>query len=146
MKTRMFVSILILVLAVLIVAGSCAKEKPDYISKEYEIYGTWVNPEYDNSMNHKPKVVINPNGIMDTYNASTAPKPGPLQRKFFITNKWTESKGTIWYTFIVYVTTEELYSLAKISNSGKTLEWFMSTDYPKEMDPESTQYRFYNRQ
>ncbi len=145
MKTRTLILVFLL-MAVLIIAGSCAKEKPDYISKEYELYGTWVNPDYDNNCCIYPKVVFNPNGIMDTYTTSTAPKPGPLKIKFFITNKWTESKGTIWYTFIYYFAEEEVYSLAKISNSGKTLEWFMSTDYPKEMDPESTQYFFYTRQ
>ena len=146
MKIRTLISVLILIMAVLIIAGSCAEEKPNYISKEYELYGTWVNPDYDNKEGFYPKVVFNPNSKMDFYSVSTASKPTPLQGKFFITNKWTESKGTIWYTFIFNAPAEEFYSLVKISNSGKTLEWIMSTDYPKEMDPESTQYQFYNRQ
>ncbi len=145
MKSRSLI-LVVLIMAVLIITGSCAEKKPDYISKEYELYGTWVNPDYDNKEDRYPKVVFNPNSKMDFYSGSTASKPAPLQGKFFITNKWTESKGTIWYTFILYYVAEEVYTLAKISNSGKTLEWFMSTDYPKEMDPESTQYRFYNRQ
>ena len=93
-----------------------------------------------------PKMVFNPNGITDNYCSITATKPTPLHGQFFITNKWTESKGTIWYTFIFYFADEEVYTLAKISNSGKTLEMTMSTDYPKEMDPENTRYSFYTRQ
>jgi len=146
MKSRTFVSISILVVAVLIVVGSCANEKPDYISKDYEIYGTWVNPDYGDGPMWHPKAVFNPNGITDYYPSITATKPTPSQGQFFITNKWSDSKGNILYTFIYHFCDEKVYILAKISNSGKTLEMAMSTDYPEEMGLESSQYFIYNRQ
>ncbi len=47
MKTKTLVSILILVLAVLIIAGSCATGKKAYVAKEdEELFGTWINPDY----------------------------------------------------------------------------------------------------
>jgi len=145
MKTRTLI-LVFLIMAVLIIAGSCAEEKPDYLSKEYELYGTWVNTEYSDNPSWHPKMVFNPNGITDHYTSITATKPTPSYGQFFITNKWSDSKGNIWYTFIYHLDIEKVYILAKISNSGKTMELIMSTDYPKEMDPESTQYQFYNRQ
>ena len=52
MKTRTLISVLILIMAVLVIAASCATDKMAYISKEYEIYGTWVNPDYKKEMQH----------------------------------------------------------------------------------------------
>ncbi len=146
MKTRTFISVLILFMAVLIIVGSCATDKMAYISKDYEIYGTWANPEY-NGVTHDPKMVINPNGIIDFYNPITATKPSPFQGEFYITNKWTDTKGTIWYTYILYHYSQKRYALVKISNSGKTLEMAYYSDYPKEIDPKtSSNYMLYYRQ
>lgn len=47
MKTRTFISVVILIMAVLIIVGSCATEK--LATKKSEIlYGTWVNKDYNN--------------------------------------------------------------------------------------------------
>ena len=145
MKTRTYVSILILALAVLIIAGGCATDKMAYISKEYEIYGTWINPD------HKPvlqraKLVIYPNGDMEHYHSITGTSFG--HSEFFITNKWIDSTGVIWYTLIVawgsfYHGPD--YWLCKISDSGKTLEVTVSnSDYPKKID-QTTEYHILYR-
>ena len=48
MKTRMYVAIFVFMIAVLIIAGSCATQKQAYIPKtNEELYGTWVNTDYD---------------------------------------------------------------------------------------------------
>ncbi len=64
MKNRTLVSILILVLAVLIIAGSCVSGKKAYVAKEdEEIYSTWINPDYDDSR-ELPKKIFYPDGIV----------------------------------------------------------------------------------
>jgi hypothetical protein len=148
MKARILISIIILVLAVLIIAGSCATDKMTFISKEYEIYGTWVNSDYSNT-GKQIKMVFYHNGIIE-YFFSDIPKSGNTG-EFVITNKWTDSKGNIWYTLISIVESEKLilYMLTKISNSGKTLEvdWTMN-DYPEIINPNdlTSSYRIYYRQ
>ena len=132
MKTITFVVILILVLSLMIVVGSCATDKMAYISKEYEIYGTWVNPDY-NKETLLGKVVFHPNGIMEGYGAATGPAASD-EAEFVITNKWTDSKGNIWYTIIFKWYVQYEYGLLKITNSGKTLEFAYGNEYPKEID------------
>ena len=59
MKTRMLVSIVILVLTVMFIAGSCATEKKAYVATEdEEIYGTWVNPDYNYTAKATPMYVF----------------------------------------------------------------------------------------
>jgi hypothetical protein len=67
----MFVSILILVLAVLIIAESCATDKMAYISEEYAIYGIWINPDY-NSTAWAGKIEFHPNGKFEAYCEDTS--------------------------------------------------------------------------
>ena len=133
MKTRTFVSIMILVLAILIIAGSCAPDKMANISKDFEIHGAWVNPDY-NKTGMPAKVIFWPNGKMDWYNRETDTLV-VFPTVFVITNKWIESEENIWYTLIFKVgagAEDWKYMSAKISDSGKTLEWASSpADYPK---------------
>jgi len=151
MKARTYVSIMILVLAVLIVVGSCATDKMAYISKDYEIYGTWINPDAKPIV-QKAKIVIHPNGKMELYPTITSASFG--HNEFVITNKWIDSKGNIWYTLIfdwgeLYQqdTFDPDYVLCKISDSGKTLELsWTNTDYLKEIDPNYTDYHILYRQ
>ena len=146
MKTRTLVLVFLLT-AVVFVAGSCATDKMAYISKEYEIYGTWVNPDA-NPVLQRGKIVIHPNGKMEWYHIITSTSFTTVE--IVITNKWIDSTGDIWYTFIL--DWGELYSpyydyfLCKISDSGKTLELVVSnSDYPKEIDP-SAEYHILYRQ
>jgi hypothetical protein len=137
MKTRMIVTILILDLTVLVVLGSCATDPMKYISKDYEIYGTWINPEYDLSHSNA-KFIISPNGKIDLFPTAKSSVSNAF-REFYITNKWIDSEGNVWYTYkwknsyYAYYS----YALAKISNSGMTMETALySEDYPKEIDPD----------
>ena len=132
MKTRTLILIVILFTSVVFGIGSCVSDKMAYISKEYEIYGTWVNPDY-NKETLLGKVVFHPNGIMEGYGAATGPAASD-EAEFVITNKWTDSKGNIWYTIIYKFFVQWEYGLLKISNSGKTLEFAYGNEYPKEID------------
>ena len=76
MKTKTFVSILILVLAVMIVAGSCATKKEVVAEKDFyvpkfdeEIHGTWINEEYD-STSYKGKKRLYHWGYYEDYRPS----------------------------------------------------------------------------
>jgi len=146
MKTRTFVSILIFVLAVMIVAGSCATDKMAYMSKEYEIFGTWVNPDVKPVIQYG-KIVFHPNGIVEFHFTATSTTFESYE--FVITNKWIDSTGDIWYTLIIIwaeIRSPD-YVLCKISDSGKTLELSgTNSDYPKEIDPKYTEYNIVYRQ
>jgi hypothetical protein len=75
-QTRTFVSILILVLAVLIVIGSCATRRKA-ISEEdfFEVWsGTWINTEYKGGGRY-PKIVIHPDGTMQNYITASGTVP-----------------------------------------------------------------------
>ncbi len=73
MKDRTLILLLIFIIAVLFVAVSCATDNMIYISKEYEIYGTWVNPDNKNIGQRFGKIVFHPNGRMELYGADTGP-------------------------------------------------------------------------
>ncbi|MHA2172948.1 MAG: hypothetical protein ACXAB7_24055 [Candidatus Kariarchaeaceae archaeon] len=113
MKTRTFVSILLFVLAVLIVAGSCATTK-EAISHEEAIQifsGTWVN--LDNPVDytsyadpsksieeqaanfHFQKFVLTTNGLFGCYHAVDDPFPfGP--GKYTVKDSWVDRKGNTY--------------------------------------------------
>ena len=38
---------LVFLIALLVIFGSCTTTKVEYISKDNEIYGTWVNSDYN---------------------------------------------------------------------------------------------------
>ena len=135
MKSKILFVFLILITTGMMISASAKPEKPAYISKEYEIYGTWINSDYDFS-SVKAKVIFNPNGKATYYNTETSSISND-NREFYITNKWTDSEGNVWYTFIEYLPGEKFYLLVKISNSGRTMEMAgYPIDYPKEIDPD----------
>jgi len=145
MKTKTLVLFSILCLAALIILGSCATDKMAYISKDYEIYGTWVNPDAEEF--NFGKVVFHTNGKTEWYPFITSASLTPAE--FVITNKWTDSTGTVWYTLIRDAgdITGQDYGLCKISDSGKTLEMsFKRADYPNEIDPKYSEYNILYRQ
>jgi hypothetical protein len=148
----MLVSILILVLAVLIAIESCATSKKAYVAKEdEELYGTWVNPEYDRG---KPnaKIVIKPDGTLDAYSLSNSERPIGVS-EYTITDKWTDSEGNIWYKIVetffdqkVMQNPDTYYSLSKIDKTGNTLEELWSSiDYPPKFELDNLRYSYYIR-
>ena len=146
MKARTTQAIFILVLGILICVGGCATDKMAYISKEYEIYGTWINPDIDPASRQDEKIVFHIDGRVEYYpyfnNSSFVPA------KYIITNKWIDSRGNVWYTIIndMGVSGQD-YGLCKISDSGKTLEISLyRADYPKDIDTKTSEYHILYRQ
>ena len=155
MKTRTFISILILVLAVLIIAGSCATGKKAYVVQEdEELFGTWINPDYDEKM-QAAKFVYKPDGKVLHYPTRSDTKER-WEANFTITDKWTDPDGDIWYKWVEtegtgggFSGSGERYFIAKISRSGKAIECsFSGYDYPPEVNPDNLRYnyRIYYRQ
>jgi len=125
MQTRRIVLILILVLAVLIIAGSCAtRKKAISIEEASEIRsGKWVNESYTD-----PLVVVYPDGRFEQYY--------DLQQERLavsgiseIYESWRDSEGVLWYRAHYQNSVGwEGYVLGKISNSGNTLEGIETTN------------------
>ena len=97
MKARMLVSILIIVSAVLIIAGSGTKKKPisdEDLSKAYT--GTWINEEYDGVVGKKAKMVLFADGTWERYKSIDSDN-FHCQGENTILDKWKDSKGSIWF-------------------------------------------------
>lgn len=124
MKTRMFVSILILVLAVLILAGGCAtRKKAVSIEEASEIRSRiWVDEH-----NRVEKLAVQfPDGRYEEYY--------DLQQERLldtgisnIYESWRDSEGVLWYRAHYQDSVgREGYMLVKISNSDNTFEWIQT--------------------
>jgi len=148
MKTRSFLSILILVLAVLIIAGSCVTKRKaiadEDLSKAYT--GTWINEEYENGK--KAKIVLFADGTWERYYSIDSDNYY-CQGENTILDKWKDSKGSIWFEcrWECFSHRNSGYQLTRISDSGKTLELEYTTwDFPTELDTDNFYYRIYYRQ
>ena len=145
MKTRTFVSILILVLSVLIISEGCATDKK--VTKEdYRFMeGTWINLDYDKAWRYA-KVIRKPDRTYEEYVMSYSELPA-LKGEYTINDKWTDSEGNTFYKIIVTSHGASYYILSKIDKSGKVYEDVWSTSgMPTEVDTENDLYRIYYRQ
>ena len=158
MKTRLLVSILILVVVLMFLVGSCATGKKAYVVQEdEELFGTWINPDYEEKMVQSAKLIFEPDGVLRGFATANTTKE-PSTSKYTITDKWIDDKGNIWYKFLItemkfgvisHPDSEKYYYLCKISDSGRILEFSRSGyDYPPEVNPDNLRYptRVYYRQ
>lgn len=144
MKTRTFISIFTLILAVLIAFGSFAETKKVISDEDFmDVWsGTWINTDYGKRDNHQ-KLIYYSDGKWEGYYQVTNTIHADWGETIIL-DKWLDSKGTVWYR----THWESLYSgakgyaMGKISNSGNTLEviW-ASEDYPiEEWKPDRFEY------
>jgi len=149
MKTRMFVSILILNVTVLIILGNCATKQKAISEKEAKdaLVGTWINPEYLATSRYRQKRVFTTEGKAIWYNKVTSKEP-MLQQNYTIVESWRDRKGDIWYKLIVGFATDRFKYLAKINISENTFEYLElgGARFPTEIDPTHVNYRIYYRQ
>ena len=125
MKARTFVSILIPVLAVLVIAESCATSKKAVsIEEASEIRsGIWVNELYKVNL-----VVVYPDGRFEQYY--------DLQQERLnvsgiseIYESWRDSEGVLWYRAHYKNSIGwEGYVLGRINDSGNVLEGIETTN------------------
>ena len=150
MKTRTFVSILILVLIVLIIAGSCATMKsPDKMVYE-RFCGTWVNTEYEGKEWPRVKLIFTPDGTITFYSVlhDTSTYHG---LSYTVEKRWTDSEDNSWYHIIVKGPKDPRateYLLLKLEKYNTILEYnYSGTKYPDAIDPKDwhSDYRIYYR-
>ncbi len=158
MKTRTLLFIFILISAVFVLfAGGSKKE---------ELYGTWVNTDYDGVeyLTKSAKLIFDPNpnafgenlksdigepnGSIGWYYNTSDTKTGH-ESTFAIAKKWTDSEENVWYKINYY--DYKFYTidflLVKMSNSGNTLEYmFCGLHSYDEIDPNSYDYGIFYRQ
>jgi len=149
MTTKTFSLTLIFILTTSIIIGGCATGKKTYVATEdEELYGTWVNPDYDDTTGGQPGRTVIENGTYEVF-ALTNITRWLIRGEYTITDKWTDSEGNTWYNYKVtklwYQTnvtrTDPLYGLAKISDSGRTLERaYSGIDYPQEINPDALEF------
>jgi hypothetical protein len=98
MKTRSFASILILILAVLIFAGSCATRKKAISETDlFEAYsGTWINTEYSGDSWGVQKMIYFPDGRWEEYRLVTLSQ-WQCYGKDTISDMWTDMNGDTWF-------------------------------------------------
>ncbi len=168
MQTRTFISILILVLAVLIIAASCATRKKAISDTDFfEAYsGTWINKDYSGGRDEPIKVIHFRDGSWEEYVLRTFARwPGRWEEYKYVTREhwwdsgkdtmiemWTDSNGDIFYKASSQCDVHILdkgFKMGKISDSGNTLETLtLYGNKPiEEWDPNVTRYYYtYYRQ
>jgi hypothetical protein len=160
MKRRRPIFWIIRGLMAAVLVASCATT-PSYEAKEYEeIYGTWINKSYSDTMqqgydqaytlaNYAQKIITTDEGTYDIYNGLNDIVP-IFKIKYTITEKWTDSDGNIWYKIVSEYETEYAertrLGLNKIDHTGSTWEIVIAEDdYPAKLDPSHPEYRIYYR-
>ena len=129
MKTGKLVLSISSVFAVLFFIGTLATaENP--ISEEdfYNAFvGTWVNEEYSGGDGLEQKIINHPDGTWESY-SKVYSKGWVLSGKETITDKWTDSKGNIWYKAKGEILTVKwnYYRYGKFSISDNTWEYIIS--------------------
>ena len=115
-----------------------------------EIYGRWINKEYDKDHICIPaKMIINQDKI-NMHRRLSDPEKSYIGKHnpYIITDSWVDRKGNSWYNVRMNDPLIGInYELWKISNFGKTLEKVSHAfEYPVEIDPDAGSYRIYNSQ
>ena len=146
MKTRAVVSILILVLAVLIIAGSCTTGKKAVKAPIEPLYGAWANPDY-NTEPHTAKFNIRPDGIIEVASHTEIKYQRYYEATFTIVDSWLDSDGNKYYKVDLVRGISEWYELGRINETDSVYDYVYSNiDYPSEIDPNHFNYRIYYRQ
>ena len=147
MKTKTLVSILILILAVLIVVGSCATGKKAVKAPIESVYGAWANPDYNTRSDFFAKLKIRPDGIIEVSSHTELEYQQFKERTFTIIESWMESDGNKYYKVDLVRGMETWYGLWRINETDTVLEYVRSNiEYPTEIDLTDEWYMIYYRQ
>ncbi len=139
-------SLLALILSITLVAfaaGALAGERGYIVQDNEELYGIWINLSKSRGNQEQ---IIKPDGTYEYIRGATKGRA-----RYLITGKWKDSQGNIFYRYHCVVKDVqggglEIYVLAKISNSGNTLETLHDTEtYPTDIEQEVPFYRKYTR-
>ena len=143
MKSSTLISVLILIMAVLGIIGSCATGKKAVKAPLEPFYGTWVNPDYNAAAVYAKKI-FRPDGTYTDYSHTDVEIPD-AQSTYTIIESWMDSDGKKYYK--VERSIFEKYSLYRLDETDSVLECVWSNvDYPSEIDPNHFNYRIHYRQ
>ena len=143
MKTRTLTLTVILIMAVLVITGSCATGKKiisvDVAMKKFE--GVYVNTEYSGEgYTHPQKKVITSDGGIEDWALATNTYPS-WKGEYKVAESWMDSKGNTYCTVDTnYYGAGKAQELWKLDKSGKILEVNYKNitvrgEYPKKIDP-----------
>ena len=139
-------SLLALILSITLVAfaaGALAGERGYIVQDNEELYGIWINLSKSRGNQEQ---IIKPDGTYEYIRGATKGRA-----RYLITGKWKDSQGNIFYRYHCVLNDPqggglEIYVLAKISNSGNTLETLHDSEtYPTDIEQEVPFYRKYTR-
>lgn len=118
---------LVLAITFLAFTGNVFAEENVYVPKDNEeIYGTWVNKEYDSEQSNVSRHArwdIKSDGTWASYAKSDNAKP-TWSGTYSIVKKWTD-KGDVWYKITFKNQTYNninCYAFTCIKDSGSTME------------------------
>ena len=153
MKTRTYISNLILVIVVLIIAGSCATTSNPHKMVFEKFCGTWANEDYQ----PKPavltveiaKMILNPDGTIVGYDLLNETGPTWIF-SYTVEKRWTDIEGNYFYHVKTYnvlhqYTQCELWRIDKY-NSVLEIQYHYKV-YPDKIDPKDipSSYKIYYR-
>jgi hypothetical protein len=145
MKTRTLI-LAVLIMAVLIITGSCATGKKAVKAPIESVYGTWVNQDY-NTVTAYAKFNIRPDGIIERTTHTEIEYSKSLEATFTIIESWMDSDGNKYYKVEYVRGIDTWYELWRINETDSVWEFVLSqVEYPSEIDPNHFNYRIYYRQ
>jgi len=145
---KSFFNLIVILIFVAFSGTVLAGENAYKATDKEELFGTWVNMDYQESghTTHSPQKLIVKLGESGLYSSANDNEP-MWTEEIEISHKWTDAKGNIWYKHRWKAGGfGSGFTLSKISDSGKTLEYIYSQwEYPKKLDISSEYYRIYYR-
>jgi len=154
MKTTKLVLVCTLVVAAIVIIGSCTASRKTTVESESIssiLTGTWINHEYDDVLELPAKIVLNSDGSYDLFENVDDTRRSWWGKRTIL-ESWADSTGTYWYKAtrddnwteaVVY------YELGKIDPTKAVWEFIdYSVGYPDEWEPDNMRYlyRIYYRQ
>jgi hypothetical protein len=89
-----------------------------------ELYGTWLNPDYEGSVTKHAKVTIHSTGFFEAFSGLNQVSPTETG-VITIVKKWKGSEGSLWYiTFFRDSMGGDSFGLQKVSKNGLVWEGF----------------------
>jgi hypothetical protein len=109
-----------------------------------ELFGKWINMDYRDEMH--AQMINFKLGEYGLYSSANDSEP-MWTAEYRISQKRTDAKGNIWYEYRWKAgAMGSGFSLLKISESGKTIEYIFSQwEIPDELDVNNENYRKYKR-
>ena len=138
--------IMILVCAVLIIAGSCATRQKAISEMDFlnAYSGTWFNPERSGIGFDFQKLVVHADGSWDVY-ANNIIKERISHGDLTLIDSWKDADGVIWYRLSKYtIERDPIFEYGRISDSGETLEFIFvaGTETIKKWEPDNPHYNY----